>query len=294
MVSGQGVRFGDDDVELTVLPQVGARWHRLQVFGHDLLRTPRDLGEHQRDTFFWGAYPMAPWCGRVDAGSQEIAGRQVALEPNFPDGTAIHGQVFAVPWRATGEGHFAVSAGGDGWPWMYEVEFGVEVVANELRLTYLLRNTSDGPMPAGIGVHPWFRKPISVRVPASGVLTPNQATPRDATPVTGPFDLRRLRGMPDDLDATWTDLAEPRVELHWPDAGVRATMRARAERLYIVAASPSHLDAIALEPQTHAPQALRRLLNGEPGALAMLPPGGELRLGVELAFERAETRARAA
>ena len=47
-----------------------------------------------------------------------------------------------------------------------------------------------------------------------------------------------------------------------------ATMRAETPSLYIVAASPSHLDAVALEPETHAPQAMRRLLKDQPGAPA--------------------------
>mgnify|MGYP001794549893 CR=1 FL=1 len=34
----------------------------------------------------------------------------------------------------------------------------------------------------------------------------------------------------------------------------------------------------ALEPETHAPQGLRRLLNGEPGGLAVVVPGETLTL----------------
>ena len=94
--------------------------------------------------------------------------------------------------------------------------------------------------------------------------------------------------MADDLDATWTELADPPVELVWPDAGVRATMRSMPPVGYAVAASPSYVEAIAVELQTHAPQGLRRLLNGEPGGLTMLKPGQSLGLTVELAFERLE------
>jgi galactose mutarotase-like enzyme len=94
--------------------------------------------------------------------------------------------------------------------------------------------------------------------------------------------------MADDLDATWTDLADPPVELVWPETGVRATMRATPPVGYIVAASPGYLDAIAVEPQTHAPQGLRRLLGREPGALTMLKPGQTLGLTVELTFQRSQ------
>jgi galactose mutarotase-like enzyme len=92
--------------------------------------------------------------------------------------------------------------------------------------------------------------------------------------------------MPDGLDATWTDLGVPPVELAWPGLGVSATMRVAADTVFIVAASPPSLDAIAVEPQTHAPQGVRRLLNHEPGALAVLDPRDSLRLSVDLEFRR--------
>jgi galactose mutarotase-like enzyme len=92
--------------------------------------------------------------------------------------------------------------------------------------------------------------------------------------------------MPPDLDATWAELTAPAVELAWAEAGISATMQVEAPTTYIVAASPGELDAIALEPQTHAPQGLRKLLKGEPGALAMLDPGATLGLGVELSFRQ--------
>jgi aldose 1-epimerase len=280
--------FASDDVELVVLPDVGARWHRLRAFGHDVLRTPVDLGEHVRDTFYWGAYPMAPWAGRVDATSLVVANRRVTLEPNFSDGTAIHGQVFAVPWAVENERTLRVTAGGDGWPWPYEATATFDVHEAVMRVDYALTNLADAPMPAGIGVHPWYRKPLDIAIHATGVLTPNWATPAKPEPVSGPFDLRKLTPMPSDLDATWAGVTDPAVELAWPGTGVRATMRGFAPSVYVVAASPGHLDAVAVEAQTNAPQTIRRLLNQEPGALTMLDPGETLRLRVELAFERSD------
>ncbi len=67
-------------------------------------------------------------------------------------------------------------------------------------------------------------------------------------------------------------------------------MRIAAPTVYVVAASPSDVEAIAVEPETHAPQALRRLRNGEPGGLTMLEPGGALELTTDLAFERLDAR----
>ncbi len=284
------LEFSDGAIEVVVLPEAGARLHRLRAFGHDLLRTPADPEEHLRDRFFWGGYVMAPWCGRIDAETVTVGSRVIDLDSNFPDGTAIHGQVHTQPWELRPDGGLAIEAGGDGWPWNYEVSLRIEVKEPTVRIVLDLLNRSGDPMPAGLGIHPWFRRPVRVAIRGGAFHSPNTATPPQAERVLGHFDLRRIGQMADDLDATWTDLADPPVELVWPDAGIRATMRADPPAPYVVAASPSYLDAIAVELQTHAPQGLRRLLRGEPGALTMLKPGQSLGLTVELAFERLEAR----
>ena len=281
------VTVGDGAIAVDVLPQVGARLHRLRVFGHDLLRTPDDPSAHTREPVFWGSYVMAPWCNRIEAGtSVSVGARRISLPSNFPDGTAIHGQVFTRPWDAEGAGSFTVRGGGDGWPWPYEIRQRIAVAEGSLRLDHALTNLSDDPMPAGLGIHPWFKRPLQVAIRGSRVHPQNVATEPQPIPVSGALDLRALRDMPSDLDATWTDLRVPPVELRWPTLGIRATLRVAAPSLYVVAASPGHLDAVGVEPQTHAPHGLRRLLNGEPGALAMLDPGETLTLIVDITFER--------
>jgi len=284
--AAEELRFSDGTIDVVVLPEIGARLHRLRVFGHDLLRTPEDIGEHLRDPFYWGAYVMAPWCNRIEAGPVLLGSRRIAPGSNFADGSAIHGQVYARPWGRCEDGTLHVRGGGDGWPWEYEVDLRIKVADRSVRIEQSLINLSQDPMPAGLGIHPWFRGPLLVAIRGDAVHTRNAETTPLPEAVVGPFDLRTVGAMAADLDATWTQLADPPVELRWPKLGVRATMRITSPAIYVVAASPGHLDAIAVEPETHAPQGLRRLLNGEPGGLTMLDPGRALGLTVELAFER--------
>lgn len=278
--------FSDGTIEVVVLPEVGARLHRLRVFGHDLLRTPADPATHADDPFFWGAYVMAPWCNRIEAGPVPVGSQRLALDSNYPDGTAIHGQVYARPWEVVDESTLRIRAGGDGWPWLYEVSERIEVVDGLVRIELALSNLADASMPAGLGIHPWFLRPLLVAIRGEAVYPSNTAPAARPEPVAGPFDLREVGAMAADLDATWSDLAEPPVELCWPDRHVRAVMRVVAPTTYVVAASPGALDATAVEPQTHAPQGLRRTLADEPGGLAWLEPGRTLGLVVELAFDR--------
>ena len=284
------VLLGDaDDVSVEVLPGVGARLHRLRAFGVDLLRTPEDPRVHLGDPWFWGSYPLAPWCNRLPTGPVEVAGRTIDLASNFPDGTAIHGQVAEAAWDHDGEGRFRIRAGGDGWPWPYEVRQVLEAAAGRLVLTLTVTNEADSPMPGGLGIHPWFRDPVEVAIAASLAYASNTDPTAAAEPVAGDLDRRTLGPLAVGVDATWTDLGEPPVVLRWPAAGIRATMSTSRSASYIVAAHLDGVDATAVEPETHAPGGIRRLLGGEPGGLELIEPGRSLELRVELAFEHAQT-----
>jgi aldose 1-epimerase len=271
-------------LELEVLPDLGARWHRLRAFGVDLLRTPADLSIHAREPFFWGAYVMAPWCNRAPAEPMAWHARRISLSPDFPDGSAIHGQVYARPWRVEEPGRLRVEAEGDGWPWRYSVTQRLFLEDGTLRVELTLRNLDDAPMPGGLGLHPWFVRPVEVVVAAAAVYDRNVGSPPEPMPVSGALDLRRLAQPAAALDATWAALDDPAVRLRWPATGISVTWRLGGAASHVVVATPADLHATAVEPQTHAPDPLRRLLSGEPGRPGVLQPGQELLLTAEMSF----------
>lgn len=285
MPTDELLAIADGPIEVELLPSVGARLHRMRAFGYDLLRTPDDPGEHARDPVRWGAYVMAPWCNRIAAVPTSVDGRIVSLASNFPDGTAIHGQVSDVPWSVEPDGSLSIEGGGDGWPWRYRCSLRVAVSGSVLTMGLSLTNLADDPMPGGLGLHPWFVRPLDLRIDADAVLPSNLDPDAVIEPVTGRWDLRARQPVPNDLDATWLAPREPAVELRWPETEITATMRVLSTAgACIVVASPDSLDAAAIEPQTHLPQGLRRFLRGEPGGLQAIEPGDALRLKVELAF----------
>jgi aldose 1-epimerase len=275
-----------DGLELVMLPELGARIHRLRVDDVDLLRTPEDAGTHRDDPFFWGAYVMAPWCNRAPAEPFDVAGRTVRLRANFGDGSAIHGLVYDRPWEPRDDGSLrvAIDEGEGGWPWAFEVTVHPEVHGRTLSLGYEVVNRSDAPMPAGIGLHPWFVAPVTLGVPAEAVYPVNTASPPLPSPIEGTFDLRSAATPPPGVDATWTNLATPAVDLVWPELGLGATIEVEAPRVCVAVAAPEPLGAVAVEPQTHAPDGLRRVAHGEPDAPDLLDPGASLRLALRVTF----------
>jgi aldose 1-epimerase len=278
------VRLGDDDIAVEVLPAVGARLHRIRVRGVEVLRTPGDLAVHVDDGWFWGSYPMVPWCNRLPAGRSTAAGRPLDLPSNFFDGTAIHGQVAQAPWTHDGPGTFTIRAGGDGWPWPYEVRQTIEAGGDRFDLHLAVTNLGEAPMPAGVGIHPWFRAPVEVAIRAASVHPSNLDSSPLPEPVHGQLDRRTVGPLAEGVDAAWTDLDDPPVVLAWPADRLRATMTVSDGVRYIVAATLASADATAVEPETHAPAGLRRLARGEPGALALLDPGSTLAITASLRF----------
>jgi aldose 1-epimerase len=276
-----------DVLRVEVMPAVGARLHSLRAYGHEVLRSPEDEVEHRHDPFFWGAYPMVPWCNRIEARTVQVGSRRIDLPPSFRDGTAIHGQAHAASWQLDKQsGELWFRGGGDGWPWQYLATAAFELSGPRLRVRQVVCNESNDAMPAGLGLHPWFRKPVQIRIAATTVYGSNTDPAAVASPTEGGLDLRQMGAMATDLDATWTGLSDPAVELWWPDIGVRAQMSIATATPYVAAASPSDLYAVAVEPQTHAPYGLRRLLDGEPGGLEWLAPGDSLALTTDLTFSQ--------
>jgi galactose mutarotase-like enzyme/fucose permease len=278
------LRLASDEIEVVLLPDLGARLHRLRVFGHDLLRTPPGLELYRVEPFFWGSFVMAPWCNRIEARPTRVGERTADPAQNFDDGAAIHGQVFAIPWDVDADGTLRVEAGGDAWPWRYRVDLRVSVEGYRLRLDLALSNRSAEPMPAGLGLHPWFLQPLEVAIPAAAVFRSNEDSRPTSEAVAGSTDLRALGPMPPGLDATWVRSDDRPIELRWPTLRTAALMYAASEAGYVCAASPAGLGAVAIEPQTHAPNGMRRLLRHETGALRWLAPGEALPLHVELVF----------
>jgi galactose mutarotase-like enzyme len=142
-------------------------------------------------------------------------------------------------------------------------------------------------MPSGLG-QTLVSATLELRIDADSVVRSNLDPDAVVTAASGRWDLRAMQAVPGDLDATWLAPDDPAVELRWPELGVIGSMRMQSTaESWIAVASPATLDAVAVEPQTHAPQGLRRFLRGEPGAMHATEPGGVLGLTTELTFERA-------
>src|SRR4051794_6115105 len=80
---------------LEVSPADGGRIASFRLDGRELIARV-DTGP-----IWWGAYPMAPFAGRIRRGAFEFRGRSYQLPLNM-EPHAIHGVVFDRPWNVIG------------------------------------------------------------------------------------------------------------------------------------------------------------------------------------------------
>lgn len=136
----------------------GGRVASLCFAGHEVLVTSAasPLG--------WGSYPMVPFAGRIRHGKFRFDGRNFSMPLNMPP-HAIHGTVFESRWDVVDADHTMCRLRcnlGDQWPFRGRVEHTVTL--NDSGIDHELTVSADEPMPAQVGWHPWFVKPLTTHL----------------------------------------------------------------------------------------------------------------------------------
>lgn len=143
-----------------------------------------------------GAYPLVPFHNRVAGARCQFGGREAHLSPHpssLPH--ALHGMGSRLPWtpgaRSGEMAQLLLRRPGDRiWPWSFEARQVFHLDPGGLTVTLHLANVDDVPMPGGLGWHPYFPRPISIRDTAS-VGWPVQD---DYLPGSGPVSRDTLKG----------------------------------------------------------------------------------------------------
>jgi aldose 1-epimerase len=250
--------------------------------GLDVLRpTPAEAGD---DPLEVACFPMVPYVNRIAGGHFDFHGRTVRLERNWSgDPHPLHGQGWRTSWNVVSASNATATlrfeGGGDEWPWRYRSEQRFELGPDELWVELSVENLSEAPMPAMLGLHPYFADATHAKLRADLPrvwLTDAAALPVEEaqTPLRCRFeDSRAIESVAlDHCFSGWDGLAS----LVWPDRVV--TIRA-AECNYLHIYAPAGQDFFCAEPQTAPPGALGR----NAGEATVVAPGGRIAIRVQFA-----------
>ena len=139
---------------VTVSPIDGGRIAQITVDGFDLLRDDPSVGP-----LMWGIYPMVPWAGRIADGRFSFDEQRYQL-PITMAPHAIHGTGWSSIWSSTDQGEDYVDLECPlRWPFGGVAQQHIQVGDGEL-VCVLSALATTTPMPATLGWHPCFVKPL--------------------------------------------------------------------------------------------------------------------------------------
>ena len=277
--AGSAIVLEEGGVRAVVDVAAGGRLASLVIGGRERLLgppSPDDRGIR------WGSFLMAPWAGRIAGARLDWEGSSHRLGAN--DGpNAIHGLVFDQRWRVVPSGAGSVTLEVDlgplGWPFGGLVRQAIRLTTASLDLTAEVV-AGEVSMPAGLGWHPWFRRPgdgdMTVRLDAVETLetAPDLIPTGRRVPVAGDTDLRAGPALGDRrLDDVYPAVRSP-VIVTWPDLALTMSS-SPAVGTFVVHTPPA---GICVEPQTEWPDAIALARQGIASTgLATLGPGEALR-----------------
>jgi aldose 1-epimerase len=263
----------------------------------DVLRpTPEPL------TWFNDAacYVLAPWSNRIAAGKFQFGGRNVRVPPNWPDGTAIHGDVRHRAWQVRGRSPVSVlleieREAGE-WPWRYGARLHYTLSEESLTTDLTVSNKDTTPMPAGVGFHPFFVRRLGGQGPEAVIKAPNSGRyPAAGMIPTGPAredELSRSLASGMTIGATEIDDVfagfSGHASVRWP--GLEAHLRCSPEFGHaVIYGTARDLSFFCLEPVSMVNDGFNLMARGQPGTgVRVLAPGESLI--VRWALDLHETR----
>jgi aldose 1-epimerase len=256
-VTAERIRLAAGDLTLELAPEVGGSVAAYRRGARPLFReTPAGYV----DVLASACFPLVPYSNRIFDGAFSFGGRDVRLPPNNPPQRhPLHGLGWRGAWSVldAGERQAALAfdwPGGD-WPWAFRAEQAFRLDDAGLTVDLSVENRSEAPMPAGLGLHPYFPcapgTVLDARV--SEVWTVDaDLFPNGREPSVGRYDLTERPIHHADLDngyGGWSGEAR----LRWPDG---AGLRIRSEERFFQVYAPTSEDVLCAEPVTHANGAL--------------------------------------
>ena len=266
-----------------LLPDQGGAVAALSWQGREVL-APLPAGADPNASF-GGAFVMAPWTNRLDAGLLPVIGETYHLPINRPaDQTAIHGLLRDHPWvvEQDGDGHCTLrqELEDPALPWRCTARLTLSLDQAGAHLALSLTNNRAEPFPCGLGWHPFFLRPpgTGLRFRATALFARDaRCLPVAVQPSDGVVGDEAAYEELDTHFAGW----DGEAEIIRPDCRLRLQASgAWAHNLQVFA--PGGSNVLCLEPVSHVPDAPNRPEFAGYGPLAMLASGaamqGRLRL----------------
>jgi aldose 1-epimerase len=281
------------DLRVEIDPGFGGRvtrfWSETATGPIDwLMPTPKE-GRDVEAPHKAGMFPLVPFSNRIKDARFEFAGKRYNLEPTEPGRPhAIHGHGYRSVWSVAHKSAHAATLGmshdGSDWPAAYTVAQRFDLRDRDLVVHLIVDNLGPGPMPIGLGWHPFLplRRGAEVTASFKTIWPPQQDNipdgPRNVPP---DLDFTKGRVPPAGLDTGfggWDGTAKVR----WSAEEVALVLKSVGPLDHVILYTPANRDFFCLEPVSHPINAINHPPGGAWPGFHVLPAGE--RFGVSLSL----------
>lgn len=272
------IEISEGKLIAVLAPDLGGAVMSLGFEGKPVLRPAPSREAVAADPRETACYPCVPWFSRL-FGGLDFGGVHYDLAPTLPECDpehALHGHGWVNPWAVTEQSkdnlicEFTHEPETGLFPFPFIATQKFVVSDKQFNILLTVKNSGDAPMPAGLGLHPFF----PAKKNSSLNLTEHLGQPKQASILKPPEKIEHSGPFPDDpVDYTikrWDGSAD----IIHDDLCVSLKSNARSLHLY----SPEDADFFCAEPVTHYPGHF-----GED----VLAPGETMNLFLTLDIEKA-------
>jgi aldose 1-epimerase len=264
---------------LELAPAAGGSIKRFTVDGSDVLRPMTEADIASRKGNNAAAYPLVPFSNRIRDGQLVFEGETFHLGRNWPGvNHPMHGDGWAHAWqvekadgRSAEISYLHERAGSEGgWPFRYLARQSYRLDDGRLTVRMALENLEDRPVPAGIGLHPFFLRDGETELACrcQAVWTADaEVLPVERVAVPPQWDFATSRKVDGTVLDNCFDGWDGHAAITWPNRRLRLALEASQPFRHLVIYVPPGRDFFCVEPVSHA--------NGLVG-LSPLGPGATL------------------
>ncbi len=289
------IELKSGDLCATVQPTVGGSITAFKKGDLDLFRPASEEAITNRNALDTSCYPLVPFSNRIANGQLRFQGREFRLEPNMkPHPHPLHGHGFRGSWRVVETTPTSASLEfdyrGDDFPSAYTSTQKVSLTPTSLSIDISVKNTGSEAMPAGLGLHPFFRKPagtrFQMRVGSVWLAANDDGIPTERVAIPESWDFSELRELESVvLDHCFPGWDDQTATIEWPDAKLRARLTASGPMKHLVVYVPEGQDFFCVEPVTNMNDGFNHAERGETDTGTIVLAPGEMlscRMTIEL------------
>ncbi len=277
------LRTGRLAVELA--PTAGGSIKRFTVDGRDVLRpmTEADVASGKGNNA--AAYPLVPFSNRIRKGELVFEGETFHLARNWPGvNHPMHGDGWEQSWQVekadarSAEIAYLHERAGErgGWPFRYQARQSYHLDDDRLTVRMALENLDDRPVPAGIGLHPFFVRDAETELTCrcqAAWTADAEVLPIERIAVPPRWNFSAARKIDSVVLDNCFDGWDGGATIAWPNRRLRLALEASQPFRHLVIYVPSGRDFFCVEPVSHAN-----------GLVGLSPLGPDATLAGEIVF----------